>query len=302
MKQICLSLVALLSLAIIGVGCGSSQPASSPTPSASDHPMMPHNVATMPGMAHGAVTAGMRIQLEDGQRLRSPGMNAFRFTVMGKDGKALTPDQLKIAHEKLIHLLVVRDDMTQFQHLHPVYESGAWAVTTTMAQPGDYNFYFDIAPKNEDVTVLRMSLRIATPTLATQFPIPNSKQQATDQDLTATLTTNGTWKVGEEKMLTFTLTKAGKRVATIDPYLGAFGHLVVLRHNAPEEFLHVHPVTEVAPKDGKVLFMTTFTNPGRYTLYAQFNIGGTVKTFPITVDLVNGVDERVSANGRVHHK
>jgi hypothetical protein len=171
-----------------------------------------------------------------------------------------------------------------------------------MAQPGDYNFYFDIAPKNEDVTVLRMSLRIATPTLATQFPIPNSKQQATDQDLTATLTTNGTWKVGEEKMLTFTLTKAGKRVATIDPYLGAFGHLVVLRHNAPEEFLHVHPVTEVAPKDGKVLFMTTFTNPGRYTLYAQFNIGGTVKTFPITVDLVNGVDERVSANGRMHHK
>lgn len=302
MKQRLFSAIALVLLAIVGAGCGSSDSSVTPSTNKSDSAMIGHDGANIPvGMDHTAVNEGMRIHIEDGQRLRFPGLNTFRFRVMGKDGKELTPDQLKIVHEKLMHFLIVRDDMTQFQHLHPVYESGVWMVTTTMAQPGDYNFYLDIAPKAEDATVLRMSLRIATPTIKKEFPTPNTKQRVMDQDVVATLATAGAWTSGQEKTVVFALTKASKPVSEIDPYLGAFGHLVILRHNAPDEFLHVHPLTEGAPKDGKVSFMTTFTDPGRYTLYAQFSIGGSIRTFPITIDVTGEAAKMMPTNGRRNH-
>ena len=49
-------------------------------------------------------------------------------------------------------------------------------------------------------------------------------------------------------------------------------------------------MTENQPTDGKVIFEGAFPVKGRYTLYTQFNVNGSIKTFPITVD-VNEVGE-----------
>ena len=67
--------------------------------------------------------------------------------------------------------------------------------------------------------------------------------------------------------------------------MGAFGHVVVIRHGDPDDFIHGHPITDNKPTDGKVVFESEFPLKGTYTIFAQFSINGQVRTFPITVSV-----------------
>ncbi len=257
--------------------------------------------STSTAPASAAIEAGSRLKIDDPDAFK-PGNVTLSLHIFGKDGQELTPEDLKVVHDKRLHLLLVRDDMTQFQHLHPEYTNEEWTVTTTIPEQGDYQLYTDISPEKEAPVILRTPIRVGGTTITKTFPTPNAGQTAMDGDVLATLTSNGVFKTSEAKELTFALTKNGQPVKNIEPYLGAFGHVVILRHNAPDEFLHVHPITETKPADEKVVFGTTFTTPGRYTLYAQFNIGGAVKTFPITIDIVDNTGTTQMQNmDHMHH-
>lgn len=187
--------------------------------------------------------------------------------------------------KKKLHLLLVRDDMTRFQHLHPEYVGDSWTVKTTVPDQGKYQMYADIAPTEEEPSVLRVPLTIGGDTQNAQAPAPNADWSAQDGEYTAKLTIDQPIKTKETKQWTFLVTQNGKPVTNLKPYLGAYGHVVELRHTDPDDFFHVHPVTETQPTDGKVVFEGTFPVKGRYTLYAQFNVNGSIKTFPITVDV-----------------
>ncbi len=284
MKSKVYLLIPLFILTLAGAGCaGTSTSSNVPADPHAGH-MMGMGSQTMNEMT---TLAGDRIELENANALK-PGNVTLAFKLRGADGNELETNDLKVAHDKRLHLLVVRDDMTQFQHLHPEYTNGRWTVTSIFPEQGDYQMYIDIAPEKENPIVLRTPIRIGGATLTKAFPTPDADLSATDQGIKAQLSIDGGFRTGEAKQLTFSLTKDGKPVANIDPYLGAFGHVVLLRHNEPSEFLHVHPLTEAKPTDGKVVFETTFTKQGRHTLYAQFNVDGSVKTFPITIDVEEG--------------
>ncbi len=269
---------------LVGTGCGKT----SPTP---PDPHAGHQIEM--GQAGATPQAQSRIVFEnDPKNWSKPGPNTFIFRILGKDGADLKDSDLKIVHEKRVHLLLVRDDMTQFQHLHPTYELAdgnyRWIAPVLIPEGGDYHLYLDVAPEKEDPTVLHTSFRMGTPTREKMFPVPTEDNAVMTEGIRAALATPSPLTTGGSTRLTFTLTENGQLVKNIDPYLGAFGHVVILRHNAPEDFLHVHPVTQTKPTDGTVEFETTFKTKGRYTLYAQFNVNGSVKTFPITIDVGEG--------------
>lgn len=223
------------------------------------------------------------------------------FKLYGEDGHNFGPNDLKIMHEKKLHLLLVRDDMTNFQHLHPEYVGDSWTVKTSISNQGKYQMYADIAPVEEDPSVLRVPLTIGGETRNAQAPTPNADWSAQDGEYTAKLTIDQPLKTKETKQWTFTVTQNGQPVTTLQPYLGAYGHVVELRHTDPDDFFHVHPVTENQPTDGKVVFEGTFPVKGRYTLYAQFNINGSVKTFPITVDVNDDGQTTPATNTQGQH-
>ena len=75
---------------------------------------------------------------------------------------------------------------------------------------------------------------------------------------------------GKEEELRFAISLHGKPV-TVEPYLGAGGHLVALREG-DLAYLHVHP------EDHGTTFMTEFPTPGRYGLFLQFKHDGKVHT------------------------
>ena len=65
--------------------------------------------------------AGKRVLLTSKDALK-PGSISLSFVLYGQNGKELRPDDLKTVHEKKLHLLIVRDDMNEFRHVHPEYK------------------------------------------------------------------------------------------------------------------------------------------------------------------------------------
>lgn len=233
---------------------------------------------------HGARLAGTRIDLQNARNLK-PGEVTLAFKLYGVDAHEFGPDDLNVAHEKLMHLILLRDDATGFQHLHPEYQDGRWRVLTTIANQGLYQMYVDIEPKEESPVVLRVPVTIGGATQQPQFPSVSANMSATIDGLQATLQLASPLKTEEHANLTFALTRNGTPVTQIDPYLGAYGHVVVIRHGDPDDFIHGHPVTDSRPTDGKVVFESEFPLKGTYTIFAQFSINGQVRTFPITVSV-----------------
>lgn len=300
-------LVPLALVALLGAGCAGSNESettnTNTTPGAApvvnsgqnNNPTPNAPVATddHAGAEHVAKLAGSRVDVKGKNDLK-PGNVELSFTLYGEDGHNFGPNDLKTMHEKKLHLLFVRDDMNGFQHLHPEYVNGSWTVKTNVPEQGKYQMYVDIAPIEEEPSVLRVPLTIGGDTRNAQAPTQNSDLSAQDGGYKVQLSIAQPVKTKETKQWTFAVTQNGRPVTTLQPYLGAYGHVVELRHNDPDDFFHVHPVTENQPTDGKVVFEGSFPVKGRYTLYAQFNINGSVKTFPITVD-VNEVGQATPA-------
>jgi len=75
-------------------------------------------------------------------------------------------------------------------------------------------------------------------------------------------------------------------VTDLQPYLSAYGHLVVLR-DGDLAYLHVHPTGE--PGDGAtrpgpdVRFRTTAPSTGTYRLFLDFRHGDVVRTAEFTL-------------------
>lgn len=83
--------------------------------------------------------------------------------------------------------------------------------------------------------------------------------------------------------LTFNVTRDGKPVGDLQPYLGAYAHLVALRVG-DLAYLHVHPEGEVgktAPGPD-VAFHAQAPSDGEYRLYLDFQHNGAVHTAEFT--------------------
>jgi hypothetical protein len=88
---------------------------------------------------------------------------------------------------------------------------------------------------------------------------------------------------GGEASLVFDVSRNGRAVRDLEPYLGALGHLVALREG-DLAFLHVHPGTEEG-SGPRIAFRAAFPSQGRYRLFLQFAHEGRVQTAAFTVEV-----------------
>jgi hypothetical protein len=78
-------------------------------------------------------------------------------------------------------------------------------------------------------------------------------------------------------------------VTSLQPYLGAFGHLVSLR-DGDLAYLHTHPAAEAHDGDRggpTVAFATEFPTAGSYRLFLDFKADGKVHTAEFTVTVAD---------------
>ncbi|MCK9361147.1 VCBS repeat-containing protein [Patescibacteria group bacterium] len=208
----------------------------------------------------------------------------IRFRIYDKNGRALTAEDLNVAHDKRMHLIIVRDDLSDFQHIHPEERDGVWTVNAQFPQSGHYAVYIDIAPTGGLHLVLRASLAVGEdPQHGIGFPEPDSTRAFFENPFRLELMTQRI-VAGEDLELTFQLTKDGKPFEGIEQYLNAYGHLVVLNQQNANVYLHSHP--DQVPVNGEITFTARFPYPGRYTLFTQLNAEGAIHKFPITLDVM----------------
>ena len=204
----------------------------------------------------------------------------FSFQITGPDNKPVT--EFDVEHEKRMHLIVVRRDTAGFQHIHPTMSAdGTWTVPLTVDQPGSYRAFADFTPTGGEGTTLGVDL--AAPgdfQPATYAP----SRVATVDGYEVKL--DGDLVPGKTAEVTLTVSKNGQPVTDLQPYLGAYGHLVALR-GGDLAYLHVHPDGE--PGDGKtkpgpsVTFFAEVPSAGVYRLFLDFQHGGTVRTAEFTL-------------------
>jgi hypothetical protein len=205
----------------------------------------------------------------------------YRFRITDDAGRPVTSYELE--HEKELHLIVVRRDLTGFQHVHPVRAAdGTWSVPLDLARAGSYRVFADFHPAGLDRKLtLGTDLFVGGRFAPAALPAP-ATTSSTDGYV---VRISGTAHAGKESELAFDVTRGGKQVTDLEPYLGAFGHLVSLR-TGDLAYLHTHPGQEAhAGQRGgpRVRFMTTFPTAGTYRLYLDFKHGGAVHTAAFTV-------------------
>ena len=227
-----------------------------------------------------------------------PGRRArFRLTVSDPDTKAPVRD-FAVVHDRKFHLFVVSQDLEDFAHIHPEQESdGSWTIDHTLARPGYYRIYADMLPIGGTPQVLARTLATAKHDGDLTPAVPELKADtgfvktagATTVQLTV-LPTSGI-VAGRTVKLQYELKEGDRPVTDLEPYLGAWGHTLVLSEDALE-YVHAHPL-EYLPADATdikggptVTFDATFPRPGRYRLWTQFKRRGVVSTTSFTVEAV----------------
>ena len=216
------------------------------------------------------------------------------FRILGPDGQAVT--DYRTTHDKDLHFIAVRRDLTGFQHVHQnLAADGTWATQLNLT-PGEWRVFADFAPADRDAA-LTLGADVSVPGEYVPQPLPEASTTTTVDGYTVTL--NGDLKAGTESALTLTVTRNGKPVTDLEPYLAAYGHLVALR-NGDLAYLHVHPAG--SPDDGTtapgpdITFYATAPSVGSYRLFLDFKHGGQVRTAEFTVNTDQGTATAGEAN------
>ena len=194
-------------------------------------------------------------------------------------------DDLVRTHQVWMHLILTRDDLGTFAHIHPepTDTPGVLKVEATFPTAGRFLAHIEFRRQGQMADVLSTH----EITLAGPAPV---RHTVPDVDRVAVLDGTridlvGDARVGETSdfQLRFTDTGTGRPVDDLQPYLGAAGHVVLMREDATT-FAHQHAET-FDDQDRAVLALpgtrfgpdldlhARFATPGTYRLWAQFRLG-----------------------------
>lgn len=278
-------LAGLVANAVVPDGVAQSWSEGTPDGSA-EHDM---NAMGAPERAGLTTSPGLGLS-QDGYRLAGVtapttigGEGPLALTIIGPDGNQVTG--FDVENEKELHLVVVRSDGQYFRHVHPRRDAdGVWSVLWRWEAAGSYRVFADFVPSEtgEGLT-LSTSAQVAGDYTPAPPGGPFTETTVDGYDVAVA----GDLVAGESAELTMTITRDGRPVTGIEPYLGAFGHLVALREG-DLAFLHAHPRTQASSSGTtsgpRIAFETTAPTEGRYLLYLDFQVDGQVRTASLVLD------------------
>ena len=186
------------------------------------------------------------------------------FTITGPDGSPVT--DYDVEHEKKLHLIAIRRDFSGFQHVHPsLDDDGVWTTDLDLT-PGTWRIFADFKASGADALTLGTDLAVTGDFEPVEPAAENRTATVGDYKVTLDGDLSAGAGAGADAKLTLSVTKNGEPVTDLQPYLGAYGHLVALR-GGDLAYLHVHP--DGTPGDGS-------TQPGPdVVFYAAVPSAGT---------------------------
>ena len=174
-----------------------------------------------------------------------------------------------ISHTKEMHLIVVRDDVQHFQHLHPERDSQSiWRIAFTPPAGGTYWRYADFVDTEEKTYTIRFDK---------EYP-GDPGVHGIAKNFETAKTVDGyrfTFKPevsDDEVTFTYDITDSKGQPVQLQEYLGAKGHSVLI--SPLGDFIHTH-----ASEEGDTpVFATSMPSDKFYRAFTQFQIKGKVVT------------------------
>ena len=231
-------------------------------------------------------------------------------SILESDGK--TPvTKFDEVHTKLLHFILVSDDLTQFLHVHPEYQGDGVFVLKDLVLPqvANYVTFADFTPTGNHQHYIRNTLTVSGAT-EEQPNLVISPTEVTVGGLKLQLVNTDAISAGAETSLKFHVSdaKTGAAISSLDEYLGAAGHLVIVDQTT-QIYIHTHPAehdmagmsgmemaTATPEMAGMVMpmkygpdleFMADFPSAGLWSMWLQVQYKGDVYTFPFVVEVTD---------------
>lgn len=203
-------------------------------------------------------------------------LDGEELTITLTDLEGNPMDDLEVNHEKLMHLIVISEDLEVFQHLHPEKVSEGVFKTSADLEEGMYQAFVDIKPGKLKY------VNEPHPVMAGEHAGHEEGHVHLESESSWTKEQGGfgvtldvdNFSVKENVVLSFEIEGAEP-----ENYLGALGHVVVVDEGL-DEFIHVHPREGTQP-----VFEAHFSKPGMYKLWAEFKLNGEVYAFPYVLEI-----------------
>ncbi len=226
----------------------------------------------------------------------------IRLSFQAREANNKPIRHLEYVHERPVHLLIVSDDLAEFDHIHPELVAGdRYEVTHTFQHGGRYRLYADFTPPGAAQRIETFALSLTGKPRAA-IPLQADECWTKERDgLQLILAANQQFRAGEDTEFTFAIRDAetGKPPADLTPFLGAWAHFVFI-DETKQSFIHAHPIEAQIAKNAnlqahlhsaqslgdppsEIRGLTNFSKPGLYKLWAQFQRGHEVITQPFTV-------------------
>ena len=226
-----------------------------------------------------------------------PADHLYQFRIVRPDGRPQTDylwDQTK-----LLHFLAIRNDFTNFVHVHPTLGGdGTWSIRMPDMEPGPYQLYIDTLLKDAQGLALHVVLRrpLTVPggyKLSPVVPAPSLTGEADGYKITF-LKQPRPWTV---MLLPARVTHDdGTPVDNLEPYLSVFAHFTSF-NIANDLYGHAHPLeyagsgregwplsTTPTLRGGPLLtFHAEFPGAGDYRAFVEFQIAGQLHTAALTM-------------------
>jgi hypothetical protein len=228
------------------------------------------------GAEHGAAGIGdYSVQLHPLPAEPAAGENAtLHFVISRKDG---TPVVFDIIHEKPLHVMIIRDDLQNFAHIHANEPAEAYSLPYVFPAPGDYRI---MAEFSEHGNTLAVPFDVEVPGDYDKAPLAETGRTHQAGGYSVVLEAPSELRAKEPVRLAFTIQREARTVTDLDNFLGEKMHLAVWQGGL-KHFEHAHPLHGAEPA-----FEAVFPSPGLYKLIGQFKHDGVVQTAEFVVRVI----------------
>ncbi len=253
-----------------------------PNDSKGDHKHSPNEAAHTDG-DHGQHSRTMLVELtvRTSGEIKAGQPTEFELWIPNGVGQPLK--DYDTVHEAKVHLILIREGLDQFVHLHlnPDPTTGVIKVQHTFPVGGTYHLFADHQPtgKMPATGVSHVKVSGDNPT-ATPLKA-NLSENLSGDGLTAKVSVEKPIPKQEAK-IRFELFASGKPVENLEQYMGERGHLVIVNEDATR-YVHAHPLKVNPETKNMVLFEAEFPQAGLYKGWGQFKQAGQVRVIPFVV-------------------
>lgn len=222
----------------------------------------------------------------------------FRFTPRANADTSKFVE-LQTLHDKKMHVIIVKKDLSLFYHVHPVLaKNGEYSIPFSFSYGGEYVIFVDYMPVNSDQQLERIELTVEGESYTAKEYTNQQLSTKIDDFEIQLIPENESIETMHPTAITVRIKRKGNEINAnaLDDYLGAKAHMVVISANT-KEYIHVHPYV----KDKSLMLHAEFPQPGMYRGWLQFQYKGQLRTAEFVFEVKQSKSDNIKSNHEHTH-